>query len=400
MCSMNILILSNKLPYPPNDGGAIATLNMLLELDKQGNKVEILTMQTPKHFFNEDLPDIFNNIVWHQVFVNTKIKRFEALWNLFFSKKPYNAKRFESKEYAKKLLAILQQKTFDIVQLEGLYLTSYIKIIRQYSSAKISLRNHNVEWKIWQGMSKNETNFLKKNYYKLLARRIKKMEYKALKNIDLLVPITEKDKEELPFISSENTFVSQTGIIPERLKEVSNQGAISFFYLGSLDWLPNQEGLLWFLENVWTELKQDFPNFNFTIAGRNASDGFVKKIKKYPVYFKGEVSSATDFIDQNSVMIVPLFAGSGMRIKIIEAMARSKCVVTTTIGAEGIDVKNMENIVIANDADEMIEAMEWLIEEPERVRRISENAYRLIAKKYNNNLLVKQLCEFYQQKLN
>lgn len=397
---MNILILCHKMPYPASYGN-IAALNMITELANQEHTVVVLTMKTYKHSFDiKDLPNnLKHNTVWHQIFVDTTIAPLKAFVNLLFSKKPYNAVRFVSKEYNHKLSEILQQNKFDIIQLEGLYVSPYIKTIRKYSQTKISFRSHNVEWKIWQRMSKNEKNVLKKIYYGLLKKRIKKMEYKALKQSDLLIPLSFEDKKNLPF-DDKNCFTLPIGIPKCNFLDKINTNTNNFFYIGTLDWFPNQNGVLWFLENVWTDIKQTFPDIDFILAGRNAPQHFVDKIKKYPIIFAGEVVSANEFIDSNHIMIVPLFSGSGMRAKIIEAMARSKCVVTTTIGAEGIDVKNMENIVIANDADEMIEAMEWLIREPERVRKISEKAHHLIAKKYNNSLLIKQLCEFYKEKLN
>ena len=118
---LRILILCNKMPYPSNDGGTIATLNMIMGLAAQGNKVDVLAMQTPKHNFPlAKLSDeLKQNIDWHSVWIDTDIKLGRLLKNLLFSKLPYNAERFVSEEFKTKLENLLKQNTYDIVQLEG-----------------------------------------------------------------------------------------------------------------------------------------------------------------------------------------------------------------------------------------------------------------------------------------
>ena len=104
------------------------------------------------------------SINWHSVFVDTKINPVKAIFNLLFSKLPYNAERFISKSFAEKLKKLLQSNNYDIVQLEGLYLTPYTNIIKEYSVAKISMRSHNIEHKIWERMAQKESNILKAFY--------------------------------------------------------------------------------------------------------------------------------------------------------------------------------------------------------------------------------------------
>lgn len=393
---MRILFLCHKMPYPPVDGGAIASLNMITEFAKQKHSVQVLAMQTPKHGFSiQNLPQEFSeNIEWHQAKINTNISPIKAIFNLLFSRKPYNAQRFVSNVFKLKLAEILKNKSFDIIQLEGLYLCPYIPVIRKYSKAKISLRAHNIEWLIWDRLAKNDKSALKAFYYGILAKRVKQMEQDALKKVDLLVPITENDKQGLKFKDKNKVFVSPTGIDNNNFKQQKSPDNKTLFHIGALDWIPNQEGLFWFIKNVWIKLKNEHPDWEFVIAGRNALKSFENTLANFPVKYIGEVENAANFIDKHKIMIVPLLAGSGMRIKIIEGMARSKCIVTTEIGAEGINVSE-KNIVLASDADKMYSALTNIMNESKKVDKIGEEAYKFIEDNFSNKKLISKLVDFY-----
>ena len=385
---MRILVLCNKMPYPSNDGGTIATLNMIMGLAAQGNIVDVLAMQTHKHNFPiEKLSaELTQNINWHSVWIDTEISIARLLKNLFFSRLPYNSK-----------LRGLLINNYDIVQLEGLYLTSYIKTIRECSKSIISLRAHNVERQIWERLAETETNPVKKIYKSILCRRIGRLEKLTLSKIDLLVPITKNDAAQLPF-KQERTYVAPTGIEPQKFvayKEPADQKSV--FYIGALDWEPNQEAVMWFVRNVWVGVHEQYPDWTFHIAGRNAPSRFAAELQNYPVVFDGQVQSAQEFIERHNIMIVPLLSGSGMRIKIIEAMAHSRCVVTTPVGAEGIDAENGRQILIGTTPDELKMLIMKAISDAEYSHRVACEAFAFTNESFNNRLIISGLNKFYEQ---
>lgn len=399
---MKILFLCHKTPYPANDGGAIATLNMINGFVEQKHDVYVLSMQTPKHSYSiSEFPQkIKTGIGWNQVWVDTKIKPIALIVNLFFSNKPYNAVRFESKSFEKKLIELLADNDFDLIQLEGAYLESYVEAIRQNSKAKVALRAHNVESEIWLRLAESESNFLKRFYYKLLAKRVEKLESDLLSKIDYLVPITQKDAEALKFHNPNQVHVSNTGIALEKFKQAGSVNKKTLFHIGALDWRPNQEALLWFLKNVWSELYQKFPDWKFIVAGRNASEYFENELKEFEVEYVGEVDSAHEFMDENSLMIVPLFAGSGMRIKIIEGMARGKCILTSSIGAEGIPAISGKDIYICDSQKEWLLTLERLLKNSSEIDECGTRAYNFAKKMFCNENIIENLNHFYQQQLN
>jgi glycosyltransferase involved in cell wall biosynthesis len=398
---LNILILCHKTPYPSTDGGTIASLNLITGLSNIGNNVDVLMMQTPKH--NGDAskyPDeLTEQINWHQVFVNTHLSPVKALKNLLFSKLPYNAERFIDKNFNSALTNLLNSNRYDIIQLEGLYLTPYIKTIRTYSKAKISLRAHNVECEIWERLGKQESNPLKKWYTNLLAKRISKMEIQAINQCDLLVAITKRDEKVLTAFGNKNSISIPSGFDENKISTSTTNTNNTFFHIGALDWTPNQEGLLWFFTEVWNKNKELFPNWSFVLAGRNAPGHFTSKLSEFAIDYRGEVPNAHSFIDQHNVMIVPLLSGSGMRIKIVEGMARGKCIITTNIGAEGIDVINGEHLLIANTPEEFTKAMKNISESPQTALEIGNNARNFVREQLSNAKLSAKLADFYETAL-
>lgn len=397
---MRILQLMNKVPWPPKDGGAIACLNMTKGFSMLGHEVTVLSMNTSKHHVRlKDMPVGLRSIAdFRFVEVPAYINWIEAAFNLMFSRLPYNAQRFISDDFTQELAKLLNEKTFDVVQLEGLYLCPYIPVIRKYSQARIAYRAHNIEYEIWERTAILSEG-LRAKYLKNLSKRIKRFEESYLNSYDLLVPITDRDGQILDKLgNSKPKHTSQTGIDFASLVPTAKKLEFpSLFHIGALDWAPNQEGLIWFFDNCWTKIREKCPNVKFYLAGRNAPDWFERRIKRAGVEYLGEINDAYDFINSKAIMVVPLFSGSGMRIKIIEGMSLGKPIVTTDIGTEGIPTTNSENILIANDAEQFVDAVVKLVNDRELAGNIGKNAIGFIQEKFDNLSQAEALIEFYKQ---
>lgn len=400
---MRILIVANKMPYPPKDGGSIATYTLATALQKVGCEVDILAMNTSKHFFNiKNIPsEITSKIRFISVNVNTEIAPLKALRNLLFSSMPYNAERFFTAEFNEQLISVLTNNNYDVVQLEGLYLCPYIETIRKYSKAKIAFRSHNIEHEIWLRAAKNENNILKKFYKQILAKRIRKFKLRYINTYDYLVSITQRDADRFnEFGNTKPVIVTPTGIDEGNpLLKIDNSNAKfpGLFHIGALDWMPNREGLTWFIHDVWKKFHKKDPDIKFYVAGRNAPEDFVKYLEEHDVTYLGEVESALDFYSKGSIFIVPLLSGSGMRIKIIEGMAAAKTILTTPIGTEGIDSTNFENIIIAEKSDEFLKQLENICNNFEMHQHISNNARNFVIENYNNTTIASKLVQFYTE---
>jgi polysaccharide biosynthesis protein PslH len=395
---MNILQIANKFPYPPKDGGSIATLSLSKSFASLGHRVTVLAINTSKHFSNpSDIPaDLSDQIRFISVKVDTDIRIFQMARNFLFSGMPYNAERFISPEFDLKLKELLTSEKFDIIQLEGLYLAPYIRTIRDHSAAKVVMRAHNIEHEIWQRTALQQKG-LKKIYIRDLANRIKRMEVKYLNLYDAVLPITGRDGEMLKkFGCRLPSHVVPLGVdAGELIPDNSKLEFPSVFHIGALDWIPNQEGLTWFFENVWDKILKKHPGLHFYLAGRNAPKHY--KGLPYPnIIFSGEVEDAYEFIRNKAVMIVPILSGSGMRIKIIEGMALAKAIVTTSIGTEGIATTHGKDILIADDPVQFARNVCDLVEKRDFCMEIGENARNFVTRHYDNFAITSSLTEFYQ----
>lgn len=399
---MRILQLMNKVPWPPKDGGAIACMNLTKGFSMLGHEVTVLSMNTSKHHIRiKDMPpNIRSKADFRLVEVPASINWVEGALNFLFSKLPYNAQRFISHDYSAELIKLLTEKKFDVIQLEGLYLCPYIPVIRKYSDAKIAYRAHNIEYEIWERTA-TLSEGMRSNYLRNLSKRIKRFEINHLNLYDILVPITDRDGLILDTLgNTKPRHTSQTGIDFASLVPTARKLEFpSLFHIGALDWAPNQEGLIWFFDHCWAKIHAENPQLKFYLAGRNAPEWFERHTRLDGVEYLGEINDAYDFMNSKAVMVVPLFSGSGMRIKIIEGMALGKPIVTTDIGTEGIPTENGKNILIANDADQFIEAITRLINDRALSDQIGRNAIGFIQEKFDNLSQAGALIEFYKQHL-
>ncbi|MBU8892461.1 MAG: glycosyltransferase family 4 protein [Bacteroidales bacterium] len=400
---MNILQIANKAIYPP-DGGSLAILSMSKGYIRNNHHVHLLNMTTHKHYNNLTVieNEYKDSLEITSVKVDTNISILKLLFNLFFSKKPYIAKRFYSRNFSEKIIELLNNKLFDLVQIEGLYTLQYIHIIKSVYKGKIVYRPHNAEFKIWEANYKESHHVLKKIYFKILSEKLKAFEQSLLNQYDYILPISDIDAE--TFQKEGNTkpsLVSPYGIDIKKLIKtpinnvITSQNQIN--YIGALDWIPNQEGLIWFIDHCFPLVLDTFPGIKFNIAGRNAPFWFIKKIKHNNIKFIGEVENAFEFIQSSGPIIVPLFSGSGLRIKIIEAMALRKVVVATTIAACGIDCTNNLNIVIADNAEDFAVSIIKTLQDQEFQKETGKRAFEFVNMNFDFENISDNIINFIKQ---
>ena len=380
---MKILQLCKKFPFPLKDGEVIAVNTLAKSLKELGAEMTLLTMNTSKHRVDiNELPEsftaIYDNI--HHVDVYNHITILGAFKN-FFQKESYHVTRFISKSYEAKLIEILGNQDFDVIQLETVFLTPYIPIIRKYAPhAVISLRAHNVEHEIWKRVAEVTKIAPKRWYLNYLNHKLRRFELENITHCDVLLPITDRDLRIFKLLGYRGKAI----VTPVGLNSRDYRANWKIFnctpsigFIGALDWMPNQEGLRWFLKNVWTENThsdtEGWDKLQFHIAGRNAPN-WLNNLKVKNVDFQGEVPDAQAFMNKHSIAVVPLFSGSGIRVKILEAMMLGRVVLTTSMGLEGINAQDGEEVLIANTAYEFAEKIDHCLKNPEILRAMGEKA--------------------------
>jgi len=393
---MKILQICLKPPVPELDGGCKAINSLTQGFLAHNFEVKVLTLSTPKHPFQPKAisEEYQTKTKIEHTFVNTEVTIYGAFINLF-SCKSYNIERFYSKNFEELIKKNLQQNQYDIVILESLYVTKYSSIIRENTTAKVIYRAHNIEYEIWENNAKQEKG-IKKSYLILLAKRLKQFEKKIINQFDGIAAITENDHQKLIQMGCRIPIeVFPFGIDVKKYEITSHPKSISIFHIGSMDWSPNEVGIKWFLDNVWNLISNQFPEVKLNLAGKNMPKWLLEHRQKN-VIINGEVADAIDFMHQNTIMIVPLFVGSGMRIKIIEAMALGKVIIATTIAAEGISYKVNENIIIANTANEFIAAITNCLTNDIWCKKLEINANKMVATNYDNKVIVNKLVQFFK----
>lgn len=396
---MKILILTNKLPFPPRDGGSIATLNMITGLTHAGNRITCLAMNTNKHAYPvQKIPDELGDAIrFLGVDCDSSIRPLNLITNLLFSRHPYIAERFNIKAFRVALRKLLEEDSFDIVQLEGPYPGQYLDLIRSKSKGRISLRAHNVEHLIWERKAHHERSPLKKWYLRNMARRLRRYEHSVAEKADVLIPISERDAEYFRGLGLIKPLLTvPAGLDPEQYPETAPPADRSIFFIGALDWLPNQEGLLWFMQQVLGQLLTELPGLTFHVAGRNAPAHFVKKLKHPGITYHGEVEDAVQFMQSYRVMVAPLLTGSGIRIKVLEAMALGRPVVTTNAGIEGIPIADHPGVAVEDNPELFSNQIIRLLDRAADPELRMKEARQYVRRYFDTFELTSRLSQFYK----
>lgn len=394
---MRILQVCLKPPYPKVDGGCVAIAAMTESMLISEHEVKVLCMSTHKHSFDtKKVPtDILQKTEMEAVEMDTRIKPLDAFLNLF-SSKSYNVERFFSEDFEKRLKDILKENEFDVIHLESTFCMPYLDVIRTHSKAKVVVRTHNIEFRIWEQLASQESNPLKKWYLNLLASRLKKYEVNVLKNVDGIVAITRDDADGLKQLGiSVPLEVIPIGMnVTEIEAKTLRSDSIHLYHLGAMDWLPNIEGVNWFVNDIWPKIATEFPDVKCSLAGREMPASLLSR-SSGNLKIEGAVSSVSEFISDKNVAIIPLLSGSGLRVKIVEALAFGKVVLTTSLGATGIPYQNGKNMLIANSPDEFVKQIRLLKDNLELFASIGNEARKLAEQEFDLKNLSSKLTYFY-----
>jgi len=233
-----------------------------------------------------------------------------------------------------------------------------------------------------------------------MAIRLKHFELQVAEKSDCLVSISPLDEHSFKELGlSKPAITIPTGLDLEEypLSELPKNPSV--FFIGALDWLPNQEGLEWFLDNILEPLRREIPEVSFHVAGRNAPHSFEKLLMGKEVIYHGEVENSRDFMMSHRIMVAPLFTGSGIRIKILEAMALGRPVVTTPIGIEGIPALNEKDVMISDDLDIFKNQIVTLIKKEAEAQRLLVAGRKLIQKNFDTFGLSTRITRFFKEQV-
>ena len=317
------------------------------------------------------------------------------------SRTPLPLLNYTTESMRRALEGTLAETDFDIVQVESIHLMGYLPIIRAARSQPLIICDwHNIESELMGRYSEREGNILRRAYARRTARLMRNFEQRALDEFDAHVTVSERDAERLLSLNSKaRIFVIENGVdaahysdeqlehayVAWRAQQAPSNSPIRnrILFVGSMDYHANIDGAVSFSREVWPHLCERKPDLTFTIVGRDPAPE-VRALALIPgIEITGTVDDVRPYYREAIAAIVPLKVGGGSRLKILEAMAAGVPVVSTTLGAEGLEVTHDKNILIADTTEEMIEAIIKLIEKPEPREQLREAGRSLISNRYD-----------------
>lgn len=450
---LKILNLLPRVPTPTVDGGAIAVFFNLLNLKRQGMDVVIAAFESNRH--PQHLEETALEFPLYSVPGDFREYDPVSAFKNVFDTRPYNlALRFDSPRFAGLLDKVHEAHPhFDVVQCDWVYMAPYASKIRSlWPDASLVLRQHNAEYMIFRRMSEHETSLKNRLFLKWQAHKMKRYETKALTWFDHVITLTDVDRElfsemsgyksEAPpdFNAISGNRESADKVTPGPHETGNDQPAISgptalsnrsvatdvgsstipittlpvgvdlerfarnpnlprnktFLILGSMSWAPYVQALIWFLNHVWQDFHQAAPEWKLRIVGSNPP----KEIKDFDGHFNVEVTGFVEDIipelHSASAMIVPLRSGSGMRVKIIEAMGAGLPVITTSVGCEGIPIRDGHDCLIADTAEGLRDTLIRFTEREDGGKHLSDNALNIAREQFSWDVISKRTVELYK----
>ncbi len=406
---MKILALAPRPIAPVRDGGTVATASCLTGLAAAGASVTLLSMKTQKHRADgADYPAPPLLAAYHTVDINTEVKASAMLNNLLFSGKPYDLQRFCSRRYMEALSHLIKSNSYDLIHCEGLPFALYIKQIKKLTKIPVVLRAHNLEHRIREMTAARTASPIRRAYLNNLAQRLMRLEQRASEMFDAIIPISMPDYSWFSAAAAGRpVWLCETGVESTALQPWPDEEGLRVGFIGSMDWQPNLEGVIWLIEEVWPQVKAQVPEATLQIAGKGMSRAAGKIPGGNGVIMRGEPDDAASFIASNHIMAVPLFAGSGLRIRIIESMAAGRPVVATRVAAEGIAAQHdgpltMADgaLTVADDAVSFAAALISLLSNKELREGSAAAAVELVNERYDNTRVTAGLMKFYRELIN
>ncbi|HJP63940.1 MAG TPA: glycosyltransferase family 4 protein [Mucilaginibacter sp.] len=398
---MKILILTHRVPFPQNGGYPIVVCNTIRGLVNLGYEISLVSLNDKKHRHEEAEPDeLLSKINYRSYDIDTSMSVMDGFLTTF-NKKAYNIDRYYNPNFERLLIGEVRNNDYDIIQFEGLFVAPYIDTVRKNCKSKLIYRAHNIEHQIWERLAQQKSDPFKKLYLRLMSGRIKKYEIERINKFDAIAVFTAQDKSTMMLYGAKIPVeVVPVGVEMSHYKpDFSKTEFPSLFFLGSLDWTPNREGIEWFLHAFHNDIANDDLRVKFYVAGNDIPEEFDDYEVLGKIFIQGEVDNALEFVNSKSIMIVPLLSGGGMRVKIVEGMAMQKCIISTSLGAEGINYKNGVNILIANTREEFFKAIRRCIADEDYCKAVGINARRLIEDQHDVDKVTNNLVSLYRELL-
>jgi len=377
---MNILWIKTELLHPIDKGGKIRTYNMLKEL-KREHRITYLTLDdgTADAAARELASEYCHDLV---CVPHTQRQKFTTgfyaeLFSNLLSPLPYAIKKYMSHELRQQISR--RAGDCDVVVCD--FLAPAANVPANLGKPTV-LFQHNVEAIIWKRHCEVQHNPLKKAYLFAQWKKMRAFERRMSRTFDSVVAVSKEDCEQMRSeYGAQNVFDVPTGVDTEffRPSGLEKSAPHNLVFTGSMDWLPNEDAIRYFTDQIMPRIKSEIPDATLTVVGRNPYQSLVELAKNDDsIIVTGRVDDVRPYMERAAAYVVPLRVGGGTRLKIFEAMAMEKPIVSTTIGAEGLPVTDGAELLLADTPESFANAVVAILQDSERANGLAQSAARLV----------------------
>ncbi len=392
---MKILFLSPTVPFPLTDGGRIRVFHLLKQI-AQKSEVTLLALETqPTDADNVPQLERFG-IQVHLVRQGGTFPSLSlgTILTAFIKRVPITVARYNVPAYRQKFRELVAAEPFDLVHYEMCHVAQF-HIETELPSL---LSQQNVDSAIWRRLCQETANPLRKSLYWTQQRAFERYERLMSPKFDIVTCASEIDRQTFQRTSTESRFeIIPNGVdIEDYQPDFGSEEEAHLIYIGSMDWYPNEDAVAFFADEVLPEIHERLPDVQFSAVGGNPSQRVQKLAENPQLFVTGRVPEIKPYFARATVFVVPLRIGSGTRLKILEALAMGKAVVSTTVGAEGLDLVDGEEILIADEPGAFAESVLRLLTDASLRRELGERGRARVERDYDWRRIGEKLQSLYE----
>ncbi len=379
---LRVLVLDEEFPFPLTSGKRIRTWALLSRAARDNdvvvlchgpvnNEAKIAAQVNGIRIVEADpLPIDCGWRLWARLAVNT------------FSRFPYSVSKHYSAAFRRELNTLLCSESFDIVHCEW---TPYARYLNSKLDLPAIVTTHNVETQILQRRAQLSDRLVEKAFFTLQALKMRRFEKCVLQRVRSVTAVSAEDAAQFHEWGVRNVRLVENGADLSEFVPSSDSGDNgTILFLASLDWYPNQDALLHLLDNIMPSVQQRIPTVRLQVVGRRAPEWLRLRVSQLRwAEFIGDVESVQSWLAHAAVVVVPLRIGGGSRIKILEALAMQKAVVSTSIGAEGLRLRPGEHLAIADTPAAFADEIVRLLSSAAERERLGECGRNIVTQRYS-----------------
>lgn len=408
---MNILFLTQIAPFPPDAGPRVKTWHVLRALAGQGNSVTLVSFVRPEEVQHLPVIEKVCSAVHAVPIRRSRIADAGYMIRSYLTGRPFLVERDDQRPMQQLVNNLVRQGEYDFIHADQLTMVQFAlrgALQSPGKKPKVIFDAHNAVWTIVERMRENTRWFLKP-ILAIEAKRVKRYEGELLKQVDHALAVTDVDRvlleESLNGAKNDDRHrVAPITVVPiavdtKQLQPIKRKPASkNIVTLGTLHYPPNADGIRWFFNDVFPLIRRRVPDVTLTIIGKKPPQDFLDLAARNPDVVKvtGYVPELAPYLEQSALMVVPVRAGGGMRVRILEAFAYAMPVVTTTIGLEGIHAELEKDVLVADTAADFADRAAELLNDIDLQEKLSSNGRYLAETKYDWQVVLSAMRPIYE----